>query len=275
MCDPVKYPPGEDAKIVRSLNDTLQGRSERTVEELLTEMDAVCGHLGIYNSEWLMLRQAVEDFQHQKELLGQPYTKTSDQQYSYEMHNGKKVIDQRLYDQAAKDGFPAGFFRNSFFHQVTLYCLPDGQDCSESIFDLCTFAVCRISNMVTFESSAFYSCEFHSCAISFANFWNATITHTHFHDCKMGDVSFRETRMKSCNVIDCELERISFLCTTLDGCFFGRVAARGIRNLHTATITQGGATEEEVKRNREAVLAALRPQQGERRETTIKERGRR
>ncbi len=81
--------------------------------------------------------------------------------------------------------------------------------------------------------------------------------------------------MKSCNVIDCELERISFLCTTLDGCSFGRVNAHGIRHLDTAKITQGGATEEEVKQNREAVLTALRPQQGERRETTVKERGRR
>ena len=81
MCDPVKYPPGEDAKIVRSLNDTLQGRGERTVDELLAEMDAVCGRLAIYNSEWLMFRQAIEDFQHQKELLSQPYTKSSDKQY--------------------------------------------------------------------------------------------------------------------------------------------------------------------------------------------------
>ncbi len=89
----------------------------------------------------------------------------------------------------------------------------------------------------------------------------------------MEDVSFREARMKSCNVIDCELERISFLCTKLDGCSFGRVNAHGIRYLDTAKITQGGATDSEVKRNREAILAALRPEQGMRQELPAKKRG--
>ena len=62
------------------------------------------------------------------------------------------------------------------------------------------------------------------------------------------------------------------MSATLDGCFYGRVAAHGIRHLHTAAITQGGATGEEVKRNREAIFAALRPQQGERKESPEKRR---
>ncbi len=109
-----------------------------------------------------MLRQYVQDFQHQKSLLSQGYTKISDAQYSYKMHSGRKVIDQQLYDQAAKDGFPAGFFRDSFFHRVTLYCLPDGQYCSNSVFDLCTFAVCRINGYVDFSHCSFCGGEFHS-----------------------------------------------------------------------------------------------------------------
>ena len=69
------------------------------------------------------------------------------------------------------------------------------------------------------------------------------------------------------------MDGVGFLNATLDGCFFGRVAAHGIRNLHTATITQGGATDKEVKYNREAILATLRPQQGERREAPAKKWG--
>lgn len=272
-CDPVKYPPGDYAKIVSDVNDTLQGRGDRTVEELLAEVDAVCGHLGIYNAEWLMFRQAVDDFQHQKALLSQKYTKISDKQYQYEMHNGKKVIDQQLYDQAAKDGFPVGFFQHSYFRGVTLYCLPDGQYCQGSEFHQCTFAVCRICNYVTFECSSFYDCEFHTCALNFVNFWNATLAYTHFYDCKMEDVSFREARLKSCNVMDCVLERINFLLATLDGCTFDKVNAHAIQYLDTATITQGGATSEEVQRNRKAILAALRPQQRARREAPAKKRG--
>lgn len=273
MCDPEKYSHAHASEIICALNDTLQGRSTRKVDGLLAELDTVCLGWKDYAEDRDMLHGRIKDFLHQKELLTQPYTKTSDEQYSYEMLNGKKVIDQRLYDQAAKDGFPAGFFRNSLFHQVTLYCLPDGQDCSESVFDSCKFAVCRISNSVSFEKSSFYGCEFHSCAISSVSFLDATVAHTHFHDSKMEDVTFQHVRMKSCNVIDCKLNRVGFLCATLDGCSFGRVTARDIRYLDTAMITQGGATHEEVARNREAIYSALRPQQGGRRELPAKKRG--
>lgn len=277
MCDPVKYPPGEDAKIVRSLNDTLQGRSERTVKELLAEMDAVCGRLGIYNSEWLMFRQAIEDFQHQKELLSQPYTKSSSKQYKYrsftlDPERPLKIVNQRLYDQAAKAGFPPGFFRETYFDRVTFYCIPDHTDFNFSYFTDCTFAVCRIRE-ATFDGASIYGSEFHSCAMQFVTFFKASIAHTHFHDSTLRNVSFQEARLKSCNTVDCGLEGVGFLNATLDDCFFGRVAARSIRHLHTATITQGGATSEEVKHNREAILAALRPQQGQRRETPGKGRG--
>lgn len=277
MCDPVKYPSGEDAKIVRSLNDTLQGRSKQTVDELLADVDAVCGRLGIYNSEWLMLRQAIEDFQHQKELLGRPYTKSSDKQYKYrtfdlDPERPLKIVNQRLYDQAAKAGFPPTFFRETYFDGVTFYCIPDHTDFNFSRFHNCTFAVCRIRK-ATFDGASLSSSEFHSCDIQYATFFKASIAHTHFHDSTLRNVSFQEAHLKSCNTVDCKLDGVGFLNATLDGCFFGRIAAQGIRHLHTANITQGGATEREVKHNREAILAALRPQQGERQETPAKKRG--
>ena len=50
--------------------------------------------------------------------------------------------------------------------------------------------------------------------------------------------------MKSCNTIDCTLDSINYLTATLDGCSFGRVTASDVRNLDTATITQGGAVLE-------------------------------
>jgi hypothetical protein len=230
MCDPVKYPPGEDAKIVRSLNDTLQGRGERTVDELLAEMDAVCGRLAIYNSEWLMFRQAIEDFQHQKELLSQPYTKSSDKQYKYRSFDldpkrPLKIVNQHLYDCAAKAGFPPDFFRETFFNGVTFYCLPDHTDFNFSRFSNCTFAVCRIRE-ATFDGATFSSSEFHSCAIQYATFFKASIAHTHFHDSTLRNVSFQEARLKSCNTVDCEMDGVGFLNATLDNCFFGRVAAQ-------------------------------------------------
>jgi len=278
MCDPVKYPPGDDAKIVRSLNDTLQGRGERTVEELLAEMDTVCGRLKIYNEEWLMFRQSIQDFQHQKELLAQPYTKSSDKQYQYrtfdlDPERPLKIVDQQIYDQAAKAGFPPAFFRETYFDHVIFYCIPDYTDFNFSNLSNCTFSVCRIRE-ATFDGTSISSSEFHSCAMQYATFFNASITHTHFHDSTLQNISFQKASLKSCNIVDCGLASIGFLNATLDNCSFGRVAAYDIRNLHTATITQGGATDEEVKHNREAVLAALRPLQGVRREQPVQRRGR-
>ena len=59
---------------------------------------------------------------------------------------------------------------------------------------------------------------------------------------------------------------------TLDGCHFDRVQAYDIRNLHTATITMGGATDEEVEYNRKAIYAALRPESKERQPLPHKKR---
>lgn len=271
MRDHDKY--GDSTKIVRALNDTLQGRGERTVEQLLAEMDAVCGGWKGYDEDRAMLRQRIQDFQHQKALLSREYDKTSDSQYTYETRGGRKVIDQNLYDQAARDGFPAGFFHNSFFHRVTLYCLPDAQDCCNSVFDLCTFAVCHINGYVDFGHCSFYGGEFHSCEMNYVNFSEATITNTRFQDSSLKNVAFQLAQMKSCGVADCTLEHLNFLCATLDGCSFSRVIARDIRHLRTADIIQSGATEEEARHNRETVLSALHPQRLEQTKRPAKKRG--
>ena len=219
----------------------------------------------------------IQAFLTQKALLSQPYTKSSSKQYKYRSFDLNperplKIVNQRLYDQAAKAGFPPNFFRETYFDGVTFYCIPDHTDFNFSYFSNCSFSVCRIRE-ATFDGVSIFSSQFHSCAMQYATFYKASIAHTHFHDSTLRNVSFQEARLKSCNTVDCELDGVGFLNATLDGCFFGRVAAHGIRNLHTATITQGGATDKEVKYNREAILAALRPQQGERREAPAKKRG--
>ena len=263
MCAPDKYPPGNTAKAIGALNDILQGQSEHTVDELLTGMDTICGGWPDYDGDRTMLRQRITDFQAQKELLSQPYAKSSSQQYHYKIFDPSaerplKIVDQRLYDRAFKDGFPIDFFRQSYFDHVKFYCLPDKTDYSFSYFNNCTFAVCRIRKAI-FDGTTFSSSEFHSCAMQYVTFFQASIAHTHFHDSTLQNVSFQKARLKSCNIIDCEMGDINFLHTTLDGCSFGRVNAHGISNLHTATITPGGATNEEVEQNRKAIFSALRP----------------
>ena len=272
---PQHYNGRNRAQTVRTINDILQGRTERTVDAFLIGLRNTGGE--DYAQRVEEISREIQAFLTQKELLTQPYTKSSSKQYKYRSYDppiGRKlkIVNQRLYDCAAKAGFPPNFFRETYFDQVTFYCIPDHTDFNFSYFSNCTFAVCRIRE-ATFDGATLSSSEFHSCVMQYATFFNASIDHTHFHDSTLRNVSFQEARLKSCNTVDCELDGVGFLNATLDGCFFGRVAARSIRGLHTATITQGGATDSEVKRNRESIFAALRPEQGLRLEFPAKRRG--
>ena len=259
MSDPAAFRLRDRAGSIRTINDILQGRSEKTVEAMLAELEQKGGTY--YAGEIAILRQNIQDFQHQKMMLTQPYCKSSGKTYRFRAYNGGngrslKIVDQKLFDRAAEAGFPPGFFRETYFDQVHIYCLPERADFYGSIFQNCAFAVCRIS-APSFIGASIYNSEFHSCVLEYADFFEAGIAHTHFHDSALSHVTFQKARMKSCNTIDCTLDSINYLTATLDGCSFGRVTASDVRNLDTATITQGGAGQEECRRNRDAIFQAL------------------
>ena len=260
MSDPAAFRQGDRAGSIRAVNDILQGRSKRTVGELLKELERKCGTH--YAAEITAIQLEIRDFLGQKELLSQVYNKSSNSRvYHFKLYqncNGRplKVVDQKLFDKAAKQGFPPDFFRETYFDQVTLYCLPEHADFYGSTFQNCVFAVCRI-NAASFIGASIYSSKFHSCVLEHTDFFKATLANTHFHDCSLAHITFQAAALKSCNTIDCTLDHINCLATKLDGCSFGRVTASNIRNLTSATITQGGATAEECRRNKENIFQAL------------------
>lgn len=253
---PRSYDPGERPRAIRRLNDILQGRASRTPENLLAELEqygdgpllGVCGD--------------IRSFLQQKELLTRPYDKVGTPgPYAYEYfpgHNGRrlKMIRQELYDRKVKEGFPPDFFRESYFDHVTFYCLPKFADFFASELYSCKFAVCRVKE-ADFIGARLYGCEFYSVILDPADFFMATLADTHFRDCELSHVTFNSARLKSCSTTDCTMDCINYSGATLDGCSFGRVTAGAIRNLDCATITQGGATEEECRQNRAAIYAAL------------------
>lgn len=259
MSDPAAFRLRDRAGSIRTINDILQGRSEKTVEAMLAELEQKGGTY--YAGEIAILRQNIQDFQRQKMMLTQPYCKSSGKTYRFRTFDNSigrslKIVDQKLFDKAAKAGFPPEFFRETYFDQVNIYCLPEYADFYGSTFQNCAFAVCRIS-APSFIGASIYSSEFHSCVLEYADFFESSIAHTHFHDSALSHVTFQKARMKSCNTIDCTLDSINYLTATLDGCSFGRVTASDVRNLDTATITQGGAGQEECRRNRDAIFQAL------------------
>lgn len=240
----VGYQPSERAKAIQAINDILQGRSTRTVDELLTELEK-CGE-----DQIAAVRRDIRDFQQQEKLLTQSYDKSGgDRQfrYKYRQERGKplKVIGQRIYDRAAKTGFPPDFFRESYFDNVTFYCLPDRADFCGSVLRNCKFTVCRMESC-SFVGARIYDTMFYSCVMNYIDFFAAVIAHTRFNDCELSHSVFHKEELFHCSMTDCTLDHINFLGTLLDSCFFGRITAGNIRNLDKATISLGGATLDSV-----------------------------
>lgn len=249
-----EYQFGERVTALRAINDILQGRATRTADELLTELEK-CGE------QITPLLQDIRDFLGQKELLTQIYDKPwNGKRYAFERRKGMedrtlKVIDQRLYDRAARDGFPSDFFRESYFDQVTFYCLPKFADFLGAELHNCKFAVCRITS-ASFVFSHIYDTKFYSSILNYVDLCGSTLAHTHFRDCELSHVMMQTAKLKTCSTIDCTMDGVDYAGATLDGCTFNRITAGSIR-LDYTTITQGGATEEECRQNRAAVYRAL------------------
>ncbi len=258
---PKQYPPGNRAGTVHRLNDILQGRARQTTDGLLAEIAEYGGDAE--KSESFI--QDIRDFLRQKAMLPVPlpyqraeWPTPPETLDTIGYDPALKIIDQKLYDEAAERGFPPSFFRESFFDHVTLYCVPDYMSCARSVFQDCSFSVCRLWG-IDFSQASIYSTDFGTAMMHDVTFDGATLAHTRFFDCSMSGISFADARLASCRMLDCKLERASFKGTTLDDCAFDRMQAETITGLYRATVTQGGATEEECRRNREAVYRALRP----------------
>ena len=256
--DPAQYNGANRTQTIREVNDILQGRSELSFDMLYSILEQKCGGEA---GQVEKVRRDAEAFRHQKLCRTLRYTLSGSQEYHYEMWDFDpkrplKIISQPLFDHAAEHGFPPDFFTASYFDHVTIYCMPDNVDCSFSQFQSCQFSVCGIRGAV-FDNATLDDTDFHSALLQMVNFTGASIAHAHFRDSSLVSVSFQEARLKSCLTLDCTLNRVDFLGAVLDGSSYDRVAASGIQNLPSATITQGGATREEAERLRASVFHEL------------------
>lgn len=248
--DPARFHSEDRETAVQEINSILQGRAMNTPARLFAELEKMGGE---HDTERLSaIRQKMWDFQEQKALLAQPYTKTSDKKYKFTIRNfnfsgSRKVINQYLYDCAMKSGFPPEFFSGSYFENVTFYCLPDGADFSRSRFKNCTFAVCRIVD-AEFKNTVFYDSTFHSCVMERADFEWGNIVRSHFQDCTMQSVSFQNTLLLDCATADCVMDTTNFHEAELVGSTYRRITAIGTENLSSAEIAASGTTEEDVRR---------------------------
>lgn len=182
-------------------------------------------------------------------------------QYQYEMFDldpghPLKIISQPLFDHAAEHGFPPDFFSNSYFDHVAFRSFPEGADCSGSRLQSCTFEGCKISKCV-FDYARIYDSVFRGAELRMVNFTGATIAHTQFRDSSLTFASFQSARIKGGFFMNTDMDIVDFLDATLDGASFRRINASYIQNLQQATITQGGATQEEVRQFQRCTFRAL------------------
>lgn len=250
---------GNRVQIIQEWNDALQGRFDLSLDMLYERLEQICDGGDPEQIENVKRNMAL--FRHQKMLRTLRYTMTGSQTYDYQLWDldpghSLKIIDQEIFDHAAEHGFPPDFFTKSYFDSVTVYCMPDGVDCSSSRFHHCSFSVCGIRGAV-FDNADIYDTDFHSALLQMVNFTGATITHSHFRDCYLASVSFQDARLKFCLTADCEMNRVDFQGAVLDSSNYGRIKARDILNLSGAAITQGGATAEEIRRLRFSVFREL------------------
>ena len=253
---PSGYLFSERARAIRAANSILQGRSFRTVADLMMELEK-CGDDRINN-----VQKKIFDFHMQKALLSSPYVQSADSYQDctynyYQNTDGRnlKIIDQKQYDEAVEHGFPPLFFQESYFEKVTFYCVPDQTEFLGSEFHQCKFAVCRLER-ASFTSTRIYDSEFYSSVLNHVDLSRATLAHTRFCDCEFSHVMFKMARMKCCRVVDCTLDDLDFSWATLDDCSFDRVSACKI-SLVQAIIAQSGATEEEYRQKKTAIFQAL------------------
>lgn len=259
LAAPADYHGANRTKTIRECNDALQGRSDVSIDMLADMLEKKCG---AYDPERVAeVKQDMQAFLHQKLLRTWRYTMTGQQTYDYQLwdydpQRPLKMIDQQIFDHAAEHGFPPDFFTQSYFDNVTIYCMPDDADFSFSNFHRCRFSTCGIRGAV-FDNADFYDTDFQSALLQMVNFTGASIAHCHFRDCDLASVSFQDSRLKSCLMLDCKMDRVDFQGAMLDGSSFGRVNAQRILNLHRASITQGGATVEEVRQLRSSIFREL------------------
>jgi len=247
------------AAIIRNGNDVLQGRSDMSIDMLLSALRETGGH--DHSQEVDRIQAQIEAFLNQMALRGKPYRKTGCQEYEYKLwdfdpQHPLKVIEQELFDHAAEHGFPPDFFKDAYFDHVTVYCMPDGTDCSGSHFQDCSFTACGIRGAV-FDNAVIYDTQFHSVFLRMVNFTEASIAHTHFRDSDFSSVSFLDARLKSCLTVDCSMDRVDFQGATLDGTSFDRINASRILNLSSANITWSGATDKDVWDNRASIFRVM------------------
>ena len=211
MLDHKKYDGNNQVGTIRNINDIFHGRNTdgNTLEMLINELKQNGGN---YGKEIEMLCKDIDDFLVQKATMQYLYIKPSTKEYKFSMYgtepNRLKIINQRIFDDAVKNGFPYDFFHKSYFDNVKIYCLPDNASCTFSYFNNCSFKVCRAYG-ARFTNSTFVSTDFQDVFLSSAFFTNAKLYNTHFRDCDLSITSFYNASLKKCNITYCNMQAVN------------------------------------------------------------------
>lgn len=248
-CDPALNGSNRASR-VGWVNDVLHGRAKETTGDLVISLEKLCkpGHEERQNQ----IGREILKFSMQQLLIPMRYDAPDVEMRAYQIPvedvNGRhlKIINQPIYDEAVKNGFPAGFFRDAYFHAVTFYALPERADFSSSTLLDCKFYVCAARG-ANFHGSSLHSTDFQTVDLSDANFTNATLAHTHFNDADMKGVGFPYARLKNCNLTHCNMWDVSLAETTLHEVRLAKIEEPRIKHFDMAVFNYGAVEPETAK----------------------------
>ena len=205
----------------------------------------------------------IDSFVRQKELINEKYVLKPHKPPRYKMDyercdEPKKIITQEMYDSAVTKGFPKDFFKNAILDSITIYCLPENADFTNSVLSDCYINVCAAREAV-FDNVNVYDSEFNTVDLSGARITeSSSFVHTHFRYCDFSEAQL-SGRMHMCNVTHGRMDNTDLFCLHMNRGNFRDIKTSGIQNLDTVSFTAGAMTEEEVKRYQARNFDALQP----------------
>ena len=158
--DPQNYHAADRAKTIQHLNDILAGRSKEPLTPLISASteEAPARLMAGFAALFAQIEQ-----------MAQPFPLRYGRARKYPVWDDSaetplKWIDQKRYDNALKNGFPTGFFENSYFDHICFSAVPDEMTCRGSTFDGCQFTACRIHSAF-FEDCTVHDTDFSNCRL--------------------------------------------------------------------------------------------------------------
>lgn len=172
--------------------------------------------------------------------------------YLIDTYNGGKIIPQPCLDAALKENEEISL-KNCYLSDLSII-VKHGKitDFSGAYISNCIIEI-KSAEKISFKGASINSTNIKDTNILNADFTDCGIYQTQIENCNLEKADFTFTRFKGGYIRDSNLKEANLLNAHIDGTWFAQNLTQDVSNLDTISITQGGATNEEVNRLKESI----------------------